>query len=285
MESFYGFIESRSERVCNRWPTDNWTSLRTCGFTFHHPGSSFWHANVRVLSDAARRDLLALAKIGQAGWKSYAQELLPPRQLHRWWLGAYASFLLAVARPNGTVSLGVHPFARTADGKTTIPWIHPALRIDLGAPLYSHPLLEAYQPAGHTSYVRAFERGVAVYNPHDHLSDRGVPLGGGGPYIDPWDSEQTGGCGAVTTVTLAPHEGRVLVKPHMVVATTAGKATHAAAGAGGSAGGGGWRSARASFAAGSGGHGREGGGGGNRRLFAKGKARRRGRAQRKPGSW
>ena len=269
MESFYGFIESKSESSCNRWPTDNWTSLRSCGFTFHTPGSAFWHANVRVMAHAAQHELFAMAKVGQAGWKSYAQELLPPKQLHRWWLGAYATFLLAVARPNGTISLGIHPYARTPDGRT-VPWLHPALWMDLGAPLNTHMLLEEYQPAGHTSYVRAFERGVAVYNPHDRYTDRSVPLGTNGLYVDPWDAEQTGGCGGVASVTLAPHEGRVLVRSWLVDAAAAVTANvHTAANAHGmgqaAAAGEGKRRERAA---------------GSRRLFAKSRRRERPRAWR-----
>uniref|UniRef100_A0A7S2CYK7 Uncharacterized protein n=1 Tax=Haptolina brevifila TaxID=156173 RepID=A0A7S2CYK7_9EUKA len=84
MESFYGFIASRSERTCNRWPTMANTTLESCGFTFIHPGSSFWHANVRLMAHAAQHSRRALAKIGQAGWKTFAQELLPEGKLHQW---------------------------------------------------------------------------------------------------------------------------------------------------------------------------------------------------------
>lgn len=215
MESFFGFIESKAEvgaRACNRWPTHNRSSLESCGFTFHFPGSPFWHANVRVFAHAARHGLRALAKIGQAGWKTFAQELLPPARLHKWWLAAYCSFLLAVAGAgeNSSIALGVHPFARRPDGRT-VPWLHPAVYLDIGRPLDAHALIEAHRPSGHTSYVRRFERAVIAYNPEAD-ADAQVPLGG--EYVDPWGDH---GCRRLTHLPLLrPHEGMLLVAPSLV---------------------------------------------------------------------
>ena len=43
------------------------------------PSTTF---QVRVFANAAANDLRALAKLGQAGWKTVGQEYLPPAVLH-----------------------------------------------------------------------------------------------------------------------------------------------------------------------------------------------------------
>lgn len=207
MESFFGFIESRGERTCNRWPTMNTTSLASCGFTFHYPGAPFWHANVRLFAHAAQRGRAGLAKVGQAGWKTFAQELLPERELHRWVLGAYTSYLLAVEVPSdGTevpISLGMHPFAKRADGRV-VPWLHPAVFLDIGRPLTTATLLERYRVDGHSTYARPFQRAIVLYNPAAAV-DENVPLGG--EYVDPWGED----CTPVRRWTLPGQSGMLLV--------------------------------------------------------------------------
>ena len=90
MESFYGFIEVRHQ--CANWPIgkiDNPSGKRngeapgliSCEAQLDHPATNFWHANVRVFANAGRRGLRALAKVGQAGWKTVGQEYLPPEQV------------------------------------------------------------------------------------------------------------------------------------------------------------------------------------------------------------
>ena len=230
----------------------------SCGFAVHHPGAPFWTANVRTMAHAARRGLRALAKVGQAGWKSFAQELLPPPLLHRWVLSAYASFLLSVDQLNGSIALGgggrartraaarrhvpaltrlsstrtaaVHPFGKQPSGRV-VPWIHPALRLDIGAPVHSEAPIERYRPPGHTTYVRRFERAVAAYNPED-AADRGVPLGG--EYVDPWGAD----CTPTATIDVAPREGVLMVDPALLLAGAAAPRQHASGKRGGGARGG-----------------------------------------------
>ena len=92
MESFYGFIEVRHQ--CANWPISKIDhvsgkhkgqvpSLASCEAVLDHPATNFWHANVRVFASAGARGLRALAKVGQAGWKTVGQEYLTPAQLHR----------------------------------------------------------------------------------------------------------------------------------------------------------------------------------------------------------
>merc|ERR1712157_3855 len=101
---------------------------------------------------------------------------------------------MAVAQPNGSLKLGVHPFVRqTGQIKA---WIHPVLMLDIGRPLSTEELLEAYRVKGHLTYLRSFERGVALYNPKASI-DRDVPLHGN--YLDPWNMS----CVPVTSWTLA----------------------------------------------------------------------------------
>ncbi len=203
MESFYGFIEVGHK--CANWPTGKEVSRAYCSAQLDHPQTHFWHANVRLFAHAAQRGLHALAKLGQAGWKTVGQEYLPPDELHRWVLSGYASFLLAVGR-NNALTLGIHPFARAAaDGGGTVqPWIHPVFYLDIGMPNHTETLLEHYQVKGHSTYLRRFERGVVLYNPDERL-DRAVPLGGA--YTDPWD----GACAWVRSWTLGANSGMVLV--------------------------------------------------------------------------
>ncbi|KOO23116.1 putative galacturonosyltransferase 3-like protein [Chrysochromulina tobinii] len=203
MESFYGFIEVGHK--CANWPTGKEVSREYCNAQLDHPQTHFWHANVRIFAHAAQRGLHALAKLGQAGWKTVGQEYLPPDELHRWVLAGYASFLLAVGR-NNALTLGIHPFARAfSDGGGTVqPWIHPVFYLDLGMPNHTETLLEHYQVKGHSTYLRRFERGVVLYNPSATL-DRAVPIGGA--YTDPWD----GACSKVRSWTIGANSGMVLV--------------------------------------------------------------------------
>jgi hypothetical protein len=203
MESFYGFIEVGHK--CANWPTGKEVSREYCNAQLDHPQTHFWHANVRIFAHAAQRGLHALAKLGQAGWKTVGQEYLPPDELHRWVLAGYASFLLAVGR-NNALTLGIHPFARAfSDGGGTVqPWVHPVFYLDLGMPNHTETLLEHYQVKGHSTYLRRFERGVVLYNPSATL-DRAVPIGGA--YTDPWD----GACSKVRSWTIGANSGMVLV--------------------------------------------------------------------------
>ena len=201
MESFYGFIEVG--HVCANWPNGPEVTREYCSAVLDHPATNFWHANVRIFAHAAQRGLRALAKLGQAGWKTVGQEYLPPAELHRWVLSGYASFLMATAR-NGALSLGIHPFAYAAPGDVQ-PWIHPVFNLDIGWPNQTESLIERYRVAGHTTYLRRFEHGVALYNP-DAGTDQAVPLSAA--YIDPWDES----CTAVRSWTLAGQSGMVLLR-------------------------------------------------------------------------
>ena len=214
MESFYGFIEVRHQ--CANWPIGKIENpsgkrngevpgLTACEAQLDHPATNFWHANVRVFANAGRRGLRALAKVGQAGWKTVGQEYLPPDQLHRWVLGAYSSFLFTVAK-NGALGLGVHPFAQTKDKTTVVPWLHPVFFFKIGMPTHTEELIERYRVAGHSTYVRPFDHALVLYNPEAE-TDTNVPLGG--EYIDPFDTS----CTPVRTYTLAAQSGAVLLKP------------------------------------------------------------------------
>lgn len=210
MESFYGFIEVRHQ--CANWPigpddkVPTGPTLESCGAQLDHPQTNFWHANVRVFANAGQRGLRALAKVGQAGWKTVGQEYLPPAELHRWAVGSYASFLFTVAK-NGALMLGVHPFAQTHGGKGHVrPWLHPIFFLDVGQPTHTEVLIERYRVNGHSTYVRTFERGIALYNPAAS-TDHDIPLGG--TYVDPWDPQ----CTPLTTyLQLAASSGAVLVR-------------------------------------------------------------------------
>jgi hypothetical protein len=216
MESFFGFIEVRHQ--CANWPIgqiDNPSrkrqgerpSLASCEAQLDHPATHFWHANVRVFASAGQRGLRALAKVGQAGWKTVGQEYLPPDALHRWSLGAYASFLFTVAKSN-TLSLGVHPFAQTAHGVQ--PWLHPVFFLDVGKPEQTEELLEFYRVPGHSTYARRFENGITLYNP-EAAPDADVPLGA--EYVDPFDRA----CAARRTYSLEGQSGAVLLKRERVL--------------------------------------------------------------------
>jgi len=210
MESFYGFIEVRHQ--CSNWPirtiqnpsgkrAGEVPSLESCEAQLDHPATNFWHANVRVFASAAQRGLRGLAKVGQAGWKTVGQEYLPPAELHRWSLGAYASFLFTVAR-SGTLSLGVHPFAQTSRGVQ--PWLHPIYYLDIGLPNQTEELIEFYRVRGHTTYARRFTNGITIYNPDSNI-DTNVPLGA--DYVDPFDPQ----CTPRQTYTLGGSSGAVLL--------------------------------------------------------------------------
>ena len=146
--------------------------------------------------------------MGQAGWKTVGQEYLPPAQLHRWVIGAYASFLFTVSERTDTLSLGVHPFAQTrdADGALGVtPWLHPVFFLDIGAPTQTEELIESYRVDGHSTYLRKFENGLVLYNP-DERDDAQVSLGG--EYIDPWDTT----CTPRTTFDVAAQSGALLMR-------------------------------------------------------------------------
>lgn len=169
---------------------------------------------MRLIAHAAQHRRSALAKVGQAGWKTFAQELLPPARLHRWVLAAYTSYLLAVERPapphtQPTTALGIHPFAKRADGRV-VPWLHPALFVDLGWPLTTESLLERYRAPGHNTYVRRFERGIVLYNPES--SPDVIPLGA--KYVDPWSAD---GCHPVRMYSVPGQSGALLVIPSAVL--------------------------------------------------------------------
>ena len=151
---------------------------------------------MRVAAHAAARRYGVLVKVGQAGWKTVAQEHQRDGDSHGWALAYWASFLLAVRDPAGPLALGVHPFHRGTTGHVE-PWLHPVLFLDVGAPRETRDLLEAYRVPEHFTYRRFFDRGVALYNPSD-LVDLDVPLGGA--YVDPWDAR----CGAADRLTLGP---------------------------------------------------------------------------------
>ena len=157
---------------------------------------------MRVAAHAAARRYGVLVKVGQAGWKTVAQEHQRDGDSHGWALAYWASFLLAVRDPAGPLALGVHPFHRGTTGHVE-PWLHPVLFLDVGAPRETRDLLEAYRVPEHLTYRRVFDRGVALYNPSD-LVDLDVPLGGA--YVDPWDAR----CGAADRLTLGPRSGAVL---------------------------------------------------------------------------
>ncbi|KAH8068248.1 hypothetical protein JL721_6822 [Aureococcus anophagefferens] len=159
-----------------------------CAFETTRPPADFWRANVRVAAHAAARRYGVLVKVGQAGWKTVAQEHQRDGDSHGWALAYWASFLLAVRDPSGPLALGVHPFHRGTTGNVA-PWLHPVLFLDVRAPRETRDLLEAYRVPDHFTYRRVFDRGVALYNPSD-LVDLDVPLGGA--YVDPWDAR----CGA-----------------------------------------------------------------------------------------
>lgn len=204
MESFFGFITV--SRLCRGWPIGRNITLENCGANLHYPGPAFWHANVRVFADAGRRGLKAMAKVGQAGWKSVAQEYLHPAALHRWTVSAYASFLLTVggAQHKDRLMFGIHPFAQTSDGSVQ-PWLHPVFFLDLGKPIHTFNVLEEYSVDGHPSYVRRFEHGIVLYNPYPTIDDH-IPLGG--EYVDPWAEA----CEHVKSWTLDGQTGTVLVR-------------------------------------------------------------------------
>jgi hypothetical protein len=209
MESFYGFIQVKHQ--CANWPIGTLPNgrpvgLEACGAQLDHPATNFWHANVRVFANAGQRGLRALAKVGQAGWKTVGQEYLPPAELHRWVMGAYASFLFTVSK-NNALSLGVHPFAQleTPNGTRVMPWLHPVFFLDVGLPMRTETLVESYRVSGHEAYSRRFERAIVLYNPSDKV-DSDIPLGD--EFIDPWDA----GCAPRTTYTLRGQSGAVLMQ-------------------------------------------------------------------------
>lgn len=204
MESFFGFVEATEE--CNDWPVGVNVTLESCEMKLEVPHYRVWHANLRLFSDAARRGLRALAKVGQAGWKTVAQEHLKPYYLHTWVISAYASFLMIVPEIEGEVPLmlGVHPFAKTEAGYVQ-PWLHPVFFLDIGRPIETKSLLEEYRISGHPTYVRRFERGIVLYNPYKQ-TDVKAPLDG--EYLDPWKND----CKPVTNWNTAGETGMVLMK-------------------------------------------------------------------------
>ena len=174
--------------------------------TVNHPCPAlprFWLANARVAAHAAARGQPILLKVGQAGWKAAAQEREDDAGAHGWALAYWASFLLVAKDPTGAAALGVHPFRRDHETETVEPWLHPALFLDVGAPAETEVLLEGYRVPGHLAFRRAFDRGLALYNPSD-LVDVDVPLGG--TYLDPFDAD----CAPRTKLTLGPRAGAVL---------------------------------------------------------------------------
>eukprot|EP00440_Ansanella_granifera_P063316 gb/GFBE01068657.1/.p1 GENE.gb/GFBE01068657.1/~~gb/GFBE01068657.1/.p1 ORF type:complete len:776 (+),score=89.83 gb/GFBE01068657.1/:1-2328(+) len=202
MESFFGIVEMGTK--CADWPIGANASLESCGVTLSHPGPGRWHANVRVLADASKSKLRALAKVGPADWRSVAQEYLSHYQLDRWMISAYASFLMAVDEtPQKELMLGVHPFVKLKNGSSVRPWLHQVFMIDIGRPTETAELLEQYRVRGHWTYLRRFEDGVVLYNPFTS-KDVAVPLGG--TYLDPWDER----CTQLSTWTLAGQSGMVL---------------------------------------------------------------------------
>lgn len=198
MESFFGFNTATPPCAARGEAAPG----GGCAYGTEAPPREFWAANVRVAIHAASRRFAALLKVGQAGWKSVAQEHQPDADLHAWVSAYWATFLMAVRDPSDPLALGVHPFRRTAAGAVE-PWLHPLLALDVGFPAETAAVEAGYRVAGHLSYRRAFERGVALYNPTD-LADVDVPLGG--VYADPFD----GGCGALERLTLPPKAGAVL---------------------------------------------------------------------------
>ena len=117
-------------------------------------------------------------------------------------LSAYASFLFTVGK-GGTLSLGVHPFAQTANGVQ--PWLHPIFFLAIGKPNQTEALIEFYRLSGRATYARRFEHALTLYNPEAH-TDVDVPLGAA--YVDPFDKT----CAVRRTYTLHGQSGAVLLK-------------------------------------------------------------------------
>lgn len=167
-------------------------------------GYKNWIENVKMLMKSAQAGLPAVPLMINAGMKTAIFEAIDRRARHEWELWAYASYLLGVEKKNGAcpTKLGVPMFYRDGDKRHVA--LDPMYYWRIGEPADSVRAEEIarYRIGTGDVYRRRFSNGLVLVNP----GPRAAQVRLDERLIDPETGER------ITTVTLAPQSGKILLK-------------------------------------------------------------------------